>query len=736
MNNVSRLVALAWVAVAGASPSRAHAQRPEGADTLSAAAVAESLKVLAQIRKQLEKDKNNAALWYHRGMLAWALYDRDRTQGGLKQLDWTSLGREADSSIRIAVRAEPGNARYKITQGQYYLGTGWIPVRVQAYHVFNQALRDARRSGDPMLLSEALVEKGRVHWRRYDPGSFGNIPSNIRIRAYELNNDSVAMSDILGYEVDSVTPKSLSRESLQQARNEEHEKMRPGDGGFRGEGDYKNAEMYFREAVEVAPSFTRAYRQLAMLFADRHRWAELGALARTRIAQDPTDAWAFMTAGLAALRSGNEKAGRLALDSGYALLNPGERGRLDNIQRATRPSDSLTIEGWTPEERKNYTERFWRWAAPLWSGESPSTHTEFLARVTYAELRWTVGELRSKRGADSDRGRVHIRYGPADGRNGGRYGESWYYDATGLLFSFGGMPTFGTAYFGNPEWARSVMDSIPNRWDNMFRGRIDTLPLRVTRFRGLADSVDVVFASQPPVANIRRSMSVEAPIQAQFWLLDSKLRELKHTTAIVRDPEAHAFVERVPAGEFMYRFEANAESATRAARTVSSTRAMDDVATGFSLRGFGMSDVLVARSLQPRGQTRRWTDFDYQPSAGIIAGGSELSLLWETYDLTEKDGAASYEVVLSIERKRSGTSLAGLGARIVNSFSSLVRREQTEDRIVYRYERNTAYAPIITDYFSLVLADLPGGEYDMSVALFDRNSGRTTSKTSRVVIRE
>jgi GWxTD domain-containing protein len=730
------MVRIAALALGGIAPAASAAQRPLGSDTLSAAAVAESLKVLAHIRTQLEKDRNNAALWYHRGMLAWALYDRDRTTGGLKELDWKQLGREADSSIRLAVRTAPGNARYKITQGQYYLGTGWIPMRVQAYHVFNQALRDARRSGDSLLLSEALVEKARVHWRRYEPGSFGNIPANYRIEAFELRGDSARLSDLVGYDVDSVTTQSPSREALRTARAQMQEEMRYSDGGFRGEADYKHAEDYFREAYEAAPSFTRAYRQLAMLFADRHRWTELGSLARARIAQEPRDAWAFMTAGLAALRSGHTKAGRLALDSGFTLLSPGERARLDNIQRTIRPSDSLTVAGWTSQDRERYAERFWRWSAPLWSGDNPNAHAEFLARVTYAEMRWTVDELRSKRGADSDRGRVHIRYGPPDGRNGGRYGESWFYDIPQISFFFGGTPTFGTAYFGNPAYAMHVMDSLPSLWENMVRERIDTLPVRVTRFRATSDSVDIVFASQPPVAAIRRASSIDSPIRAEFWLLDQQLRELAHTSGVVKDSDAHAFVSRVPSGEFLYRFEATAEGSMRAGRAVSSIRAMDDAATAFRLRGFGMSDVLIARRLEPRGQTRRWTDFEFDPSAGAIPSGSELALLWENYDLTEKDGVASYEVVLTIERKRDKLTLDRLGARIVKSLSSLVRQEQTEDRIVYRYERTTAHAPVIADYFSLVLADLPGGEYDMSIALLDRNSGRMTSKTSRVVIRE
>src|SRR5689334_13971833 len=145
---------LATVVCFAIPASSASAQRPVGADTLSPPAVAESLKVLAQIRKQLDKDKNNGELWYHRAMLSWALYDRDRTEGGLKNLDYTLLGAEADSSMRIASRIEPSNARYKLSLAQYYLGTGWIPVRVQSYMMFDGALRIARRGTDSLLLAE------------------------------------------------------------------------------------------------------------------------------------------------------------------------------------------------------------------------------------------------------------------------------------------------------------------------------------------------------------------------------------------------------------------------------------------------------------------------------------------------------------------------------------------------------------------------------------------------------
>ena len=326
---------------------RAHAQRPQGADTLSPAAVAESLKVLAQVRKQLLKDKNNGSLWYHRAMLTWALYDRDRTNGGLRNLDYTMLGREADSSMRIASRIDPDSVRYRLSQGQFYLGTGWIPVRVQAYRVFDLALKQARRGGDSLILAEALVEKGRVHWRRYDPSEYGNVPANVRQQAFLLQRDSSKMGAI-AHDVDSMSSDvPLTREALRVARDQLQEDFRRGDGGFLGELDYKKAEEYFREAVAVAPSYERGYHQMAMLLAERERWNELGALARTRLAHEPKDAWALMTSALAAYRMGNQKFAQAAFDSGFRMLPPRDRGRLDNIERMVRPTDSATVAGWS-----------------------------------------------------------------------------------------------------------------------------------------------------------------------------------------------------------------------------------------------------------------------------------------------------------------------------------------------------------------------------------------------------
>lgn len=736
---VGLLCALAAPLVAGLTAPEALAQRPAGADTLSPQAVAESLKVLATIRRQLDRDKNNAELWYHRGMLAWALHDRDRASGGLRELDWTRLAREADSSIRIAASIAPKNARYQLTKGQYFLGTGWIPVRVQSYWAFNNALEAARESGDSRLIAESLVEKGRVHWRRYDPSSFGGIPAEIqdeiRIEARRVAGDS-ALADSLQVrdigELDAT--QVVTRESLRAGRAIVSQQFRRTDGGFDNEIDYVQAEQYFREAYDADPTYLRGYQQLAMLFADRHRWPELAALARGRIRQEPGDAWAWMTLGLAAHRMRDTRQSAAAFDSGFARLDPLERGRLDNIARVLRPSDAEAIKAWTPGRRALEEKFYWQWSAPLWSREEDQARPEFLARVTFAELRWTVAEL-GRRGIDSDRGTVHVRYGPADGRAAGRMGETWWYDYARLVFVFNGMPTFGTAYFADADLALDRMDSIPARWDNVTVGRVDSLPVRIARFRASDDSVDVVFSTHPPIAGIRAAAAVDVPARADFWLFDTRSTAPLHITEHTRQAGARAVTRRVPVGSYVYRFEASAEGSLHAARAMSDFVAGADRVSGFHTTGFGISDVLLAGRAEPRGAPRRWTDYEFTPSAGTIRVGEPVAMIWETYDLADRDGSSEYEVTLTLVRKYE-QFLNRVRARVISALAAMVGNEQTEDRVIFRYDRSVPHAPVVTDNMTLVLDDVPPGNYDLLLDVRDKVTGQTTSRLLRVVVRE
>lgn len=724
-------VATAIALTAIAEPSRA--QRPPGADTMSVQAVAESLAVLQELRSFLSRreNRNSAQAWYHRGMIAWALYDRDRVKGGVDGLDWTLLGREADIALRTAEQIEPDNVRYQLTMGQYFLGTGLVTMRVQSYMVFERALADARASGDPALTAEAAVEMGRLHWRRYDPANYGTAPGAVRDRARDLVSDSALSRALLGH--DPYLPSErqpYTRRSLREARNLLIAEFNDPSHGFDGEYDYGMAEKYFREAFTTDPSYSRGYRQLAMLLAERDRWPELAGMARTRVEVAPSDGWAWMSLGLASHRSGDAANAKMAFERGLAALSPAERARLDRIARVLRPRDSLAFEGFTASQRAAAERMYWLAADPLWSDNGAEPRAEFLSRVTYAELRWTVDELMA-RGADSDRGNVHIRYGPADSRvRGERGGESWWYDYARMGFHFVSAPTYGTGYFANVTYAYNMMDSVPARWDNIADLRIDTLPVNVARFRATDDAVDVLFAARLPVEDITAATDILGDVRTDFWMLRGELDVAFRDSVMKSDASTRTWTHRAPIDHYLYRLEAHAHGSLVAARTSAQIVAGTDSASGFFVHGFGISDVLLASSLEiPATTPARWRDVSLSPLAGPVVGNKQLVLLWENYDFGERDGSTEFDVAINIRRQQSAAGR--ITARIVGG---IIGRELS-DRVEMVYDRRVPHSPTVVEYITIDLGDTPTGTYLLSLDVTDRVTGRTASRTMRIAVR-
>src|SRR5690242_14322553 len=130
---------------------------------------------------------------------------------------------------------------------------------------------------------------------------------------------------------------------------------------------------------------------------------------------------------------------------------------------------------------------YWLMSDPAWSLPHTPPHVEFMSRVAYADLRWTVEEL-GIRGADTDRGDLYVRYGPPDLIYGvmpnAAYGftdvTQWWSYNSGLLFAVTGTPTMGTMHFpvADYSYATAMTDAAPVRWDNLMPMGIRRLPYR------------------------------------------------------------------------------------------------------------------------------------------------------------------------------------------------------------------------------------------------------------------
>ena len=726
---------IALLATLGSVPLAAEAQRPAGADTISDEAIADSLAVLKEIDRRLKREPRNAALWFRRGLLAWSLYDRDRvSNAGTNVVDWTLIGRIADTSLRIAKEIEPNNPLYVLTAGQYFLGTGVMTMRTQSAGMFGNALALARRANNRALIAEAALEIGRVYWRRYDAvanaGYTTADASEVRALAAALAKDTSRRSK--DPERTSKT-RPYTRRTVSVARRT-LDRTTSNASGFPGESDYLEAERYLREAYETMPTFTRAYQQLSMLLAERGRWKELEtiAIARTEIA--PKEPWTWMALGLAQYRQGDVAESRESFGSAVRLLNETDRERLDHLERVLRPADTLTTSDWSASERAEKNARYWFYADPLWSVEDIDPRVEFLARLTFAELRWTVAEL-IKRGADTDRGAVYVRYGPPDRMATTRGNSDWSYDFSRLRFSFHAPPTYGTAYFADFGRARMVMDSIPAIWDNTHLLHIDSLPMQSARFRAGADSLDVYFATLAPVDAMRRAADVTVVPKSYFWLVDTTrtIRIRDSTRAIA--PGLSTFTRRMARGDYTFRVEMGAEGSLLAARAVGAVAGNADPTTGFPLQGFGMSDVLLATQIGERAAgVSRWHGVAITPLLGPLERDAQLGLVWENYEFGDRSGSASYHVVVSIQRERARAGR--IAAQVIRTLGGTVGRAVSQDRVTFKYDRTTGHAPVILDEVTLSLGGTPPGTYLLTVDVTDDVTGRTTTRTTRIIISE
>ncbi len=729
---------LALLAAAGAL----RAQRPPGADTMTAAAAAESLAVIRRLDTLLKATPNDAQLWLRRGVAAWSLSERDQYgEGSIKGVDWTLLRRMADTSLRIAVALAPNDAGIAMTLGQLHKSSGMIFTRIQAYDLFERALAAARLGNDPAMHSEAAVEVGRTYWLRYEIHAFPPYESVFGMEAQaiaqNLMRDS-AFNSARAWDPDSGSRRvPYTRQTLRWARDSiRHAIYTRTRGGFGGEADYIRAEDHFREAYRVAPTSLRAFRHLAMLYAERERWSELRTLSRDRLREEPRHTWAWMSLGLASHRLGDDRVAVAAFDSATMYMTAEERGRLDRFERLLRPADSTRVVALNDSARAAAGNTFWLAVDPLWSRQEEQPRTEFLARVAFAELRWTVDEMRA-RGADTDRGDIYIRYGPPDIQTtskadgiGSDLVKIWVYDYARLQFWFVGAPTFGTYRHISPWAVAQVVDSMPARWDNIATVRIDSMPVGVTRFRGGGDTAEVVLTARPDVEAIGRVADVRTAVRSDAWLLRANLEPVWHDSVLAARSAHRSWRQRMGVGDYFFRTEATAETARLAARAFAPVRIREE-RDGFAFRGFGLSDLLFAEGPTTVTDAARWDALGVTPIAPQVAGG-RFALVWEAYDLGAREGSAAYEVRISIRPAE------GRVARVLaNTFGALGARvgiDRGSSRVDVRYTRRVAHRATIVEQIGLNLSGTPPGTYELTLEVLDQVTRQRTMRRAAFTI--
>jgi GWxTD domain-containing protein len=722
--------ALLFVLVAsGALTAAAGAQENRFASADSLATEGDSAGALRLLDAAVRANASDGEAWHKRGVLAWSMSGAEKRTGFMKRSANEALLALADSSLRLATQYAPGTPGYLVDLGRFYLTSNSAGVRGRAQPLFEKALKSARKGGDANVLSRAADEMGMTWWRHYedlaDRNIYSVIVNNVKDRRFTKDPRSIA------YFVDRQTIRTASQD-------------------WSGQVEYLKAMELFTEALRAEPGNPRALRHVYRALVDRQRWVELQHTARVRLIDDHTDGWAWLASGLAAHRLGDEHESELAFDSAFVFLPPSDRSRYDNLARIVTPKDSISRNRLPTAELANDEKMYWLMADPLWATKDNEGRNEFLSRVVYAELRFSVEEF-GIHGVDTDRGDVYVRYGPppavisfpADAVKQGehRIRILWWY-STDETFLFRQLPTYGVATL-DPDDARAtarLRDTVPVAWTNAgVKPLADTINVALTRFRASADSSDVYFAAELPVKHMVEDVdlargALDVELAAFTWRAKPVFSSTTHETIDFAHPEVNrmqSWRTRLRAGTFLYRVEALQPDAGRGARSASRIELIPAA-------GFGASDILIADSLSPTsGAPERWSDFDIAPSVGRVHRGKSFAMLWETYDLQAMpNGNVSYNVTITLRREKGG-GFGAIAAKIIGGVKNAIGISGSgSDRISLTFPRQAPARPVAVDYVTLDLGSAAPGDYLVDVEITDLATHRQIKRERPLTIVE
>ncbi|MCA0375052.1 MAG: GWxTD domain-containing protein [Gemmatimonadetes bacterium] len=708
------------------------------ADADAAATAGDTARAVALLEGRVKVAPTDAPAWHYLGLLRWHLAGTGARIGIERNVKKMRLLSGADTALRLATQYAPDSTRYWLALVRFNLRGAYATVRVSARGQAENAMEAAERSNDRVNFAAAADARGASDWRRFEV----------------VGNRAIGVS---GMKVQVGPNANWQRQHARDYVETIARKIKPPT----GDADFASARRYFEKAVAADSTNLTYARHLYMTYAAEKAWEPLAALAERRARQFPLDAQSRLVLGLAYHRLQREGDAQRAFDSAFALMDDTERARITRFTRVMRPrvrdrsltsTDSVAFGKLPPAQQRGLEEMFWLMSDPLTLTAENEYRLEFWSRVVYADLRWSDEEM-GYYGADSDRGEIYVRFGPPDEEltvsgntnvtgvpvdNGATL--VWAYDG-GTVFFFDLSPAFGTARMaqGDRDYVERLIEAQPATFANIPATRlIDTIPVRVTRFRVGADSTDAVIAAALPLDSLLRGVELDrVPVDIDLRIFDQFVRVQgveSDQAAFARDSARGAMLRtwtrRLGPGINVVRVEAMQGDSRRAARAMSRL-------TPVAGTGFGMSDVLLGgRPTVREGATpRRWRDVAITANDGTFARGSAVGLLWELYEPTARDGRVNYHVEIAVERNERGGPL-GAGIRLLDALGRAVGRAQaSRDKFTIAFDRTAAATPVVVEYLTLEMADAPAGTYRLRVTLTDRATGTKTQRDTEFRLR-
>jgi GWxTD domain-containing protein len=714
----------------------------------SLVAIGKSASAVASLDSALHNSPGRAEHWFCYGLLHWRLA---ANMPKAASRDARTLGhlRAADSAFRLATQHAPDSAQYWVTLAQFGLRSDVSSARSAVLGQIENAVKAASKLKDSLLLGIASDELGMAIWRRHQ---------QIANRALTKDGAHVQLSTNARWRRDRGTDYIATFATLIDPPT--------------GESEYKAAFEHFTTAVTVSPTTSRYSRHLFMVLIERRRWAELLRLASDRAERFAFDPQARLAVGLSQHRLGRNALARAAYDSGLALMDDDDRTRLLRLTRILRPrptgvtvagiGDSVGFQRLSDPQKRAVEALYWTLNDPLVGTEENEYQLEFLSRVTSAEFSWS-DENTGVHGVDTDRGDVFVRFGPPDvvmtvagsssvqqavdaagvmrmstNENGGAT-LIWSYNV-GQTFFFDLSPAFGTARIPTTDlqFVSDVKDMSPVSWTNLgLLSRIDTMDVRVTRFRAGKDSTEIVVTAGIPLDTLLRGADITNPsVAVDFRVYDGYARTVGAASSLfalnsdtIASISTKSWVQTIGRGLNMVRVEAMQRDIGRAVRATLTAAADTSI-------GFGLSDVLLTNSAKSEVfNATSWRTLGLKPSNGIYRSGSKIGIVWEIYELAAQQESNRYRVAITVARtKRKGA--AAFAIRLLDRVGDVVRQSDAKsDKVILSFDRTARDLKTQVEFISLDGIGDYAGDFSLRIEVTDLFTERTSVRETSFRVR-
>jgi GWxTD domain-containing protein len=494
--------------------------------------------------------------------------------------------------------------------------------------------------------------------------------------------------------------------------------------------DMKYAAACYEGCLQFESRHRNAMFHLALLYMEIQNYDRMARIFDKAIQYDPDDKEAYVYAAFAYYHLGlTERAGAY-YQKALAKMSREEREVFNGIEYIVPPD---TLDDFkrklNAQEIRSYENTFWQNKDPLYLTTTNERKIEHYNRVAYANLRFSVPKQHLP-GWKTERGKIYIRYGkppvfysvqPDIGLLGGaqmwRYSEFDFYfrdeyNNGNFLMDDASLFEARSAYHAKEELFELPKSFAIQSQIYQFKGRDGQTKLQAY-FSADVDDVDKDYAT----------FGLDAHADEGLFVVNSGGAIAGESRARITlnrdDQDRHRFVRA---------FELNGVSPSGMIAGYSlELRTAGDWRTAvsrdkISIRDFSgdtllMSDIVLASEIR--------NDKIIPYFSKNISKINNVYLYFEIYNLSPNDQMKSlYAVATSIQpQRRKGVAgilhaIFGSGNKITSMFE--VTGNSRDDRYP----------------FALNIADVPVGNYDLTVQVTDRVSGHTVIQTLPITITE